>query len=87
MTPTLSQPQKEIIRKLRNAWELGCYKRYCGGNWSLQQGGLGKGGDVIRIKAQTAKKILEYKLIEEEESNCMVVKYHLSELGKTINID
>lgn len=84
----LSPFQKEIIRKLRSGWELGRHRSYLGGNWHMQQGGIGSGGQgVLAIKSQSADFLMKNKLIETIEDDFPVVKYRLTELGKTINID
>ena len=46
----LSKAQQEIIDLMNDGWELGCYSwgKY---TYSIQKGGLGRGGESRRVNA------------------------------------
>lgn len=58
-----TKPQLEVLRKMRDGWELG-ESMDMNGRSRLQQGGLGKGGETITISHPTVWALWTRKFIE-----------------------
>lgn len=83
-TIKLSDKQKEVIRLMREGWELAKSRTFKGRSW-LQKNAIGKGGETKYLHRSTFITLYERKLIEGEYS-FPTSKFTLTEIGKTIPI-
>lgn len=58
----LSRVQQDVIDKMRNGWELGCYSM---SGCRLQKGGLGKGGETQIVSHSTVHSLYKKGLIQQ----------------------
>lgn len=81
----LSQKQSEVIRLMREGWELGHSCKMEGRSW-IQKGGIGKGGNFKNVNSNTFQAIYDRKLIVAIERSFPTHKYALTELGKNCEL-
>lgn len=86
-TIKLSDAQKEVIRLMREGWELAISYGLYSGSW-MQSNGIGNGGNSKDVRFNTASALIDKKLIADNgRSKKLSDKYFsLTELGKTIEI-
>ena len=58
----LSKVQQDVIGKMKNGWELGCYSM---GGCNLQKGGLGYGGEVQGVNHSTVSSLYKKGLLKQ----------------------
>lgn len=87
----LTKKQAEVISLMRQGWGL-AYRNgmvrpsYPRKSIWIQEGGIGKGGKVIKIKDVTLMELAQKKLIERTDVKFSDTNYQLTELGKTCSI-
>lgn len=81
----LSAKQKEVIKLMREGWELGASKALTRRKW-LQKDGIGKGGETKDVHTATFDKLYFSNLIYAPDYSFPSQKYLLTELGKTIQL-
>jgi len=84
----LSKVQENAVSKMRQGYELGCWRGVArGAHFSLQKGGCGMGGDAFSITLTTFHSLLDKGIIQPYgEFSFRLVRYELTELGKTIKL-
>lgn len=55
--------KEQIIRLMKSGWELG---RSHNGRWWIQKDGLGSGGESNNVHANTARSLLNNKIIKSK---------------------
>lgn len=84
----LSKKMIEAIRLMREGYELGHNTGYFASVW-LQHGGCGNGGNHAKISFSTFFAIQKRNLVEPKPNQSQLarpLRYHLTELGKTIEL-
>ena len=78
----LSKKLIEILELMNNGWELGRDHHMC--RWWLQKGGLGYGGDAIRLHGRTkVRMLLSEGLIEDDgKHHFPTTPYYLTDKGE-----
>ena len=80
----LSKTQKRILELMNSNWELGHYEGLFG-DYVLQKGGCGCGGETIRnINWKTISKLSELDLIKVNKRSYPKTTYKLTEKGKKL---
>lgn len=66
LTPT----QEEVVKLMKDGWELGRSDKYPndGHSWKLQKGGIGKGGEVKRLNGRSCQNLWDKKVIQPKGS-------------------
>lgn len=87
----LSKTQLEVIRLMKEGWELGrnvTNGRDVGHQWWMQKGGLGYGGEDKTVNSATAWKLYHLGLICKPNPNLEFPTEHwaLTEEGKNVAI-
>jgi hypothetical protein len=79
----LGHRQIEVLRMMADGWELGLY-RSLHGHWTLQEGGLGRGGETKRVGHPTAFGLYDKGLIDgtTDPDKLFLDRYSLTEKGK-----
>jgi len=80
----LTPSQKEVIKLMREGWELGA-SGSTSNHW-LQKDGVGRGGETKKINNSIAFVLREKNLIFCPEYHFPSSTYLLTELGKTIEL-
>lgn len=81
----LSPKQKEVIRLMREGWELRQFYQFRNAYW-LQATGCAGVGSSKEITDKTAMALLTRKMIQEAKCDERLRTYTLTDLGKTIEI-
>ena len=79
----LSKAQKEIVGLMKDGWELGHSQGMHPRAW-IQKGGVGRGGDTMKMSMSTFHVLLDKNLVELSLKSFPTSKYNLTELGKSI---
>lgn len=74
----LSKTQQEVVALMREGWELGRSTTMGGRTW-LQNGGIGRGGEVKRVSAATATALSRAGVIVSNGYNFPVETFRLKE--------
>jgi len=85
-TLKLSNKQKEVIKLMREGWEMGKGTSYFHSAARLQKGGIGCGGDVYKMSLNTFNALVDRLLIVESGRKYPSFIYTLTELGKSIEL-
>lgn len=80
----LSKAQGEVVRLMREGWELGKSEGMSGGAW-LQKNGVGRGGETKTISISTYLALYTKRIIAGEYT-FPTSKYSLTELGKNVQL-
>jgi len=76
----LSKPQREVLELLATgAWELG-HSTYTGHYW-MQRGGLGKGGEMRKVRTDVAYALWKKGYIEEAPAGPNMQSYGITGAG------
>jgi hypothetical protein len=83
----LSDKQKEVIRLMREGWGTAITYGMYAGAW-MQKNGIGKGGESKSLRPDTVHRLIDLKLIEDNNESKRYSDKHfsLTELGKTIKL-
>lgn len=81
----LSENQKEVIKKMKEGWNLGT-TRAGGIRPILQQGELGYGGNTFGITYTTFNSLRKEGIIKFKKRGQVMNIYLLTDIGKTIDI-
>jgi hypothetical protein len=73
----LSKAQAEVVRKMKNGWELGESTGLSSRCW-LQKGGIGKGGEAQSVSHATATVLLRAGIIEYAKKQYPTFTYKLA---------
>jgi len=62
MITKLTKVQQDVLDKMNDGWELGCY---INSGCNLQKGGLGRGGQTQRVSHATVTSLYQKHLIRQ----------------------
>lgn len=85
MATKLSKTQKEVVRLMREGWQVGKSVGIKPRAW-MQNGGIGRGGESKTLNSNTFFALLDKKLIHETAEKYSIKKYDLTDFGKSIEL-
>ncbi len=71
----------EVLHLMAEGWELGFYSGFKG-NWTIQKGGLGKGGEANYLHSAIGWGLFDRKLIIPDDPRFPVAHYHMTPAGR-----
>lgn len=80
-----TEAQAEVIKLMRQHWQLGVSLDMSGRKW-IQKDGIGRGGETKKVTSSTFNAINDAGLLECVDNDFPTKKYILNELGKTCEI-
>lgn len=81
----LSETQIEIIKLMREGWQLGVSLSMDSRYW-IQKDGVGRGGETKKVTSPVYHGLKERGVLECVDNDFPTAKYNLNELGKTCKL-
>ncbi len=81
----LSETQIEIIKLMREGWQMGVSLAGSSRIW-IQKDGVGRGGETKKVTSPVYNGLKERGVLECVDNDFPTAKYNLNELGKTCKI-